>query len=74
MLGEKHPLYALSLINLASFYQAMEKPIDALGAAQQALRVLDGERRSGLAAHVEQHGDFLDRMAGTDDERRRQYA
>ena len=28
----------------------------------------------GLAAHVEQHGDFLDRMAGSDDERRRQYA
>ncbi len=28
----------------------------------------------GLAAHVEQHGDFLDRMAGSDDDRRRQYA
>ncbi|HTI79283.1 MAG TPA: GntR family transcriptional regulator [Acetobacteraceae bacterium] len=29
----------------------------------------------GLAAHVEQHGDFLDRTtAGADDERRRQYA
>jgi DNA-binding GntR family transcriptional regulator len=28
----------------------------------------------GLAAHVEQHGDFLDRIAGSDDERRRHYA
>ena len=28
----------------------------------------------GLAAHVEQQGDFLDRMAGSDDERRRLYA
>jgi DNA-binding GntR family transcriptional regulator len=32
------------------------------------------EHTMGLAAHVEQHGDFLDRIAGTDDERRRQYA
>jgi DNA-binding GntR family transcriptional regulator len=32
------------------------------------------EHTMGLAAHVEQHGDFLDKMAGTDDERRRQYA
>ena len=32
------------------------------------------EHTMGLAAHVEQHGDFLDRMAGNDDERRRQYA
>jgi DNA-binding GntR family transcriptional regulator len=32
------------------------------------------EHTMGLAAHVEQHGDFLDRMAGSDDERRRQYA
>src|SRR5271165_576129 len=32
------------------------------------------EHTMGLAAHVEQLGDFLDRMAGTDDERRRQYA
>jgi DNA-binding GntR family transcriptional regulator len=31
------------------------------------------EHTMGLAAHVEQHGDFLDRMAG-DDDRRRQYA
>ena len=28
----------------------------------------------GLATHVEQHGDFLDRIAGSDDERRRHYA
>jgi hypothetical protein len=27
----------------------------------------------GLAAHVETHGDFLDRSAASDDERRRQY-
>ena len=32
------------------------------------------EHTMGLAAHVEQYGDFLDRMAGSDDERRRQYA
>jgi DNA-binding GntR family transcriptional regulator len=32
------------------------------------------EHTMGLAAHVEQHGDFLDRIAGSDDERRRQYA
>ena len=32
------------------------------------------EHTMGLAAHVEQHGDFLDKMAGNDDERRRQYA
>jgi DNA-binding GntR family transcriptional regulator len=32
------------------------------------------EHTMGLAAHVEQHGDFLDRMAGSDDERRRHYA
>ena len=32
------------------------------------------EHTMGLAAHVEKHGDFLDRMAGSDDERRRQYA
>ena len=32
------------------------------------------EHTMGLAAHVEQHGDFLDRGAGSDDERRRQYA
>jgi len=32
------------------------------------------EHTMGLAAHVEQHGDFLDRIAGTDDEKRRQYA
>ena len=32
------------------------------------------EHTMGLAEHVEQHGDFLDRMAGADDERRRQYA
>ncbi len=32
------------------------------------------EHTMGLAAHVEQHGDFLDRMSGADDERRRQYA
>ena len=32
------------------------------------------EHTMGLAAHVEQHGDFLDRFAGSDDERRRQYA
>jgi DNA-binding GntR family transcriptional regulator len=30
------------------------------------------EHTMGLAAHVEQHGDFLDRIAGSDD--RRQYA
>jgi hypothetical protein len=28
----------------------------------------------GLAAHVEQHGDFLDRIAGSDEDRRRQIA
>ena len=32
------------------------------------------EHTMGLAAHVEQHGDFLDRFAGSDDDRRRQYA
>ena len=32
------------------------------------------EHTMGLAAHVEPHGDFLDRIAGPDDERRRQYA
>jgi DNA-binding GntR family transcriptional regulator len=32
------------------------------------------EHTMGLAAHVEKHGDFLDRMSGADDERRRQYA
>ncbi len=32
------------------------------------------EHTMGLAAHVEAHGDFLDRFAGSDDERRRQYA
>ena len=32
------------------------------------------EHTMGLAAHVEQHGDFLDRFTGADDERRRQYA
>ena len=32
------------------------------------------EHTMGLAEHVEQHGDFLDRMAGPDDERRRHYA
>jgi DNA-binding GntR family transcriptional regulator len=32
------------------------------------------EHTMGLAVHVEQHGDFLDRIAGADDERRRQYA
>jgi DNA-binding GntR family transcriptional regulator len=32
------------------------------------------EHTMGLAAHVERHGDFLDRMPRPDDERRRQYA
>ncbi len=32
------------------------------------------EHTMALAAHVEQHGDFLDRFAGSDDDRRRQYA
>jgi DNA-binding GntR family transcriptional regulator len=32
------------------------------------------EHTMGLAAHVKQHGDFLDRMAGPDDERRRHSA
>jgi DNA-binding GntR family transcriptional regulator len=32
------------------------------------------EHTMGLAAHVEMHGDFLDRTAGSDEERRRQYA
>jgi DNA-binding GntR family transcriptional regulator len=32
------------------------------------------EHTMGLAAHVETHGDFLDRGAVSDDERRRQYA
>ena len=32
------------------------------------------EHTMGLAAHVERHGDFLDRFAGAEDERRRQYA
>ena len=40
------------------------------GLAERLVR----EHTMGLAAHVEQHGDFLDRMAGSDDERRRQYA
>ena len=31
------------------------------------------EHTMGLAAHVETHGDFLDRSAASDDERRRQY-
>ena len=41
--------------------------------ADQAERLVR-EHTMGLAAHVEQHGDFLDRIAGADDERRRQYA
>jgi DNA-binding GntR family transcriptional regulator len=32
------------------------------------------EHTLGLAAHVEAHGDFLDRLSSPDDERRRQYA
>ena len=32
------------------------------------------EHTMGLAAHVEQHGDFLDRMAASDDDRRGHYA
>jgi DNA-binding GntR family transcriptional regulator len=32
------------------------------------------EHTMGLASHVEANGDFLDRFAGVDDERRRQYA
>ncbi len=32
------------------------------------------EHTMGLASHVEQHGDFLDKMAGIDDDRRRHYA
>jgi len=32
------------------------------------------EHTMGLAAHVELHGDFLDRMSGSDDERRRHSA
>jgi DNA-binding GntR family transcriptional regulator len=32
------------------------------------------EHTMGLAAHVETHGDFLDRGAASDDERRRHYA
>jgi DNA-binding GntR family transcriptional regulator len=32
------------------------------------------EHTMGLATHVEQHGDFLDRIAGSDEERRRQIA
>ncbi len=32
------------------------------------------EHTMGLASHVEQHGDFLDRAAGAEEERRSQYA
>ena len=32
------------------------------------------EHTMGLAAHVELHGDFLDRTSGSDDERRRHYS
>jgi DNA-binding GntR family transcriptional regulator len=32
------------------------------------------EHTMGLAAHIEQHGDFLDRAGASDDDRRRQYA
>jgi DNA-binding GntR family transcriptional regulator len=32
------------------------------------------EHTMGLAAHVQDHGDFLDRLPGSDEERRRQYA
>jgi len=32
------------------------------------------EHTMGLAAHVQAHGDFLDRLPGSDEERRRQYA
>lgn len=32
------------------------------------------EHTMGLAAHVEKHGDFLDRIAAPEDERRRHYA
>jgi DNA-binding GntR family transcriptional regulator len=39
-----------------------------------AVERLVREHTMGLAAHVERHGDFLDRFAGSDDERRRQYA
>ena len=56
--------------------------IEGMAARLAAPRVTDAdlaerlvrEHTMGLAAHVEQHGDFLDRMASSDDERRRQYA
>jgi DNA-binding GntR family transcriptional regulator len=57
-----------SIVDHRNIIAALEKRDAAL--AERLVR----EHTMGLAAHVEQHGDFLDRMAGTDDERRRQYA
>jgi DNA-binding GntR family transcriptional regulator len=57
-----------SIVDHRNIIAALEKRDAAL--AERLVR----EHTMGLAAHVGQYGDFLDRMAGTDDERRRQYA
>jgi DNA-binding GntR family transcriptional regulator len=57
-----------SIVDHRNIIAALEQRDAAL--AERLVR----EHTMGLAAHVGQHGDFLDRMAGTDDERRRQYA
>ena len=57
-----------SIVDHRNIITALER--HEAGLAERLVR----EHTMGLAAHVEQHGDFLDRMAGSDDERRRQYA
>jgi DNA-binding GntR family transcriptional regulator len=57
-----------SIVDHRNIIAALEQH-DA-GLAERLVR----EHTMGLAAHVEQHGDFLDRMAGSEDERRRQTA
>ena len=54
-----------SIVDHRNIIEALER-CDADLAAR-----LVREHTMGLAAHVEQHGDFLDRITGPDDERRR---
>ena len=51
------------------------RSIEALEArdAELAARLVR-EHTMGLAAHVEKHGDFLDELLSTPEERRRQHA
>jgi DNA-binding GntR family transcriptional regulator len=57
-----------SIVDHRNIIAALERR-DADAAAR-----LVREHTMGLAAHVERHGDFLDRFAGADEENRRQYA